>query len=119
MSINELIQQAVEPLVPVCVPGTYTGKNPRYITFAVLSVPDEYGDDEPEAIRHHITLHYISPLVDTPPKGSPQVVCRELCKALHRAGFSWPTVMDSADLEVRDCILECEYVEGLVLDGSL
>lgn len=113
MSINPIIKAAVEPLVPVCVPNTYNGDSPEYTTFSSLEIPDGFGDDAPQAIRHLVTLHYVCP-----PDHNPLETLRGLCCGLYRSGCTYPTTTNVSDDEVQDYILECEYMEGLS-DGTV
>lgn len=110
MSINETIISAVVPIVPVCVPDLYqpeVGEQTAeiYCTFNYNTIPDNFGDDEPEHERVLIQVHLYAPLgFDTIEKR------RAIPKALASAGMTWPTYTNASDKDGQHHVFECETV---------
>jgi hypothetical protein len=106
--LDSKIVTAVEPLVPVCVPGIYTGEAEEYCTFNYSEIPVGFGDNRPHAMRYLVQLHWFLPLKQRPhPKK----------KALRRAlmsvrGFTTPTITDATDGDGQHYVYEFEAVDG-------
>jgi len=113
MGIDEIIQSAVTPIVPRCAPKQYSGKDLEYCVYHYTELPDDFGDDEPQAIRYTVQLHWFFPWrpgisADAGIVGKKQ----KLRRALADAGFTWPTVTPAGDEEWEHYVFECEYADG-------
>ena len=108
--LDDKIRAAVEPLVPVCVPGIYTGEAEEYCTFNDTEISAGFGDNRAHAVRYLVQLHWFLPLKRRPhPKK----------KALRRAlmavrGFAAPTITDATDGDGQHYVYEFEAVDGEV-----
>ena len=101
MSINARIKSAVEPIVPVCVPDTYTGEAEIYCTFNGNATPVGFGDNRPRARLWSMQLHYFCPA------GHNSLATRlELCRAMNAAGFTYPTEENASDEDGQHYALE-------------
>ena len=108
MSINEIIIGAVSPIVPVCVPDLYDGESQEYCTFDYSTIGIHFGDDGPEALRYLVSLHWFLPLGE-----NPMAKRKQLCRALHGAGLTWPEVTPAGDGTCQHYVFECEWAEGV------
>ena len=61
MSLDEIIKEAIKPLVPVCVIDVYGGQAEEFCVYTYTEEPVYYGDNEPDSIRYHVQLHWIFP----------------------------------------------------------
>ena len=115
MGIDELIQAAVKPIVPVCVPKQYGGDALEYCVYDYTEVPDSFGDDAPEAIRYLVQVHWFFPWR---PNISAEADVRNkkqrLRRALAEAGMTWPSITPAGDSEWEHFTFECEYADGEV-----
>ena len=113
-TINQRIIEAVLPVVPVCVPDVYDpdpAETPadKYCIFNYTEMPDDFGDDAPGAMRYLCQLHYYAPL------GVNTISTRkELRRALHGAGFTYPSVDNATDGESQHFVFEFEDCDGEV-----
>ena len=111
MNVNEVIIQAVTPIVPVCVPDIYrpdAGEKPAevYCEFNYTESPDVFGDDEPQAILYLIQLHLYLPLGQTPIR-----MKRQLRRAMLDAGFIVGDFINASDEEAQHYALECRWMD--------
>ena len=113
-TINQRIIEAVLPVVSVCVPDVYDPdptETPadKYCIFNYTEMPDDFGDDAPGAMRYLCQLHYYAPL------GVNTISTRkELRRALHGAGFTYPSVDNATDGDAQHFIFEFEDCDGEV-----
>ena len=109
MDVAERLRAAALTVVTVCVPNAYDGDTSVYCTFNIDDSPEAEGDNSPTQMRHLIQLH-----LHCPPAGEfdPRATKRGLCQAIHAAGFTYPEVTDSGDLEGGHFVLEFEDVDG-------
>lgn len=106
MTINQRIKAAVTPLVPVCVATIYQGNEPEYCTFNYNSVPALFADDEPAHEIYLIQVHLYAPIgYDT------LRLRRDIKKALHSAGMTWPTYTNASDKDGQHHVFECEIAQ--------
>lgn len=87
---------------------------PRYYTFSCSSFGADFGDDEPGCERWLVNVHFFAPL-----KGNYTQQVKETKKALFRAGFTWPSMVDAGDKEGQHIVFECEIAEEVELDGEI
>lgn len=103
MSINDRIKNAVTPIVPECVPDLYEGEAAIYCTFNGNAVPVGFGDNRPRARRWLLQVHFHCP------KGYNSLALRlSLCRAIHGAGFTYPTEENASDGDGQHYVLEFE-----------
>lgn len=114
MDINEAIIQAVTPIVAVCMPDVYrpdAGTEPAevYCVFNYTEIADDFGDDEPGAIRYLGQLHLYLPF-----GASPIALKRRLRRAMLDIGCAVGDFLNATDLEGQHHTLEFEYADGEV-----
>lgn len=101
MSINARIKEAVEPIVAECVPDSYDGESAEYCTFNGNAIPVGFGDNKPRARLWLMQLHYFCA------KGHNSLATRlSLCRALHAAGFTYPSEENASDENGQHYVLE-------------
>lgn len=113
MSLDEIIKDAIKPLVPVCVIDVYGGKAEEFCVYTYTEEPVYYGDDEPDSIRYHVQLHWIFPwrpgITATPEIKAKK---KQIKRALVAAGLSYPTVGSAGDEHWAELVFETEYMDG-------
>lgn len=108
MTIDETIQNALTPIVPVVEPGNFLGMEDEYISYTYTEIPIDFGDNGPEAIRYLITIKWYFP------RGSanPLQKRRQICRAIAEADMVYPTVTPLDDDVGRCYVFETEAVDG-------
>jgi len=102
MNINQTLRAALSPIAPAEA-DAYEGRKGVYITFNYDTIPDDFGDDEPEHERVMAQVHLYAPLgVDTLNKR------RAIKRALVSAGFTWPRYTNASDKDGQHHVFECE-----------
>lgn len=113
--MDEIIRQAVTPLVPVCVPNQYGGAALEYAVYNYSEIPDAFGDDAPNAVRYLVQVHWFYPWAQGASAQAAAVEKRRaLRRALAAAGMTWPTVTPAGDRDYEHYVFECEYADGSV-----
>lgn len=107
MSIYSLMQSILEPIVPVVVPDSYEGEESEYIEYSMTDIPVFFGDNEPEFIRHLITIKWYAPN-----GGNPNQKKKQICRAIRDAGMVYPKITDLSDDVGRCFAFETEAVDG-------
>lgn len=91
MSLDEIIKEAIKPLVPVCVIDVYGGQAEEFCVYTYTEEPVYYGDNEPDSIRYHVQLHWIFPwrpgITATPEVKAKK---KQIKRALVAAGLDYP-----------------------------
>ena len=123
MSLDRLLIETLSALAPVeqgqltsppgrAAPSTY------YIT-NYATVPVNYGDDAPDQEKYLIQVHLFCPV-----ELNSLSTRKKTKQHLHSAGFSWPAETNagidhsqSGSAGKQHHIFECEWVEGVDLDG--
>lgn len=108
VTVNEVLIAAVEPIIPDCVPDVYDGENLEYCVFNCTEIPDDFGDDQPWAIRYLVQLHWYLPAGS----GSPEAKKRQIRQALIAAGFTAPTITPDHEEAGLHFVFECEWLDG-------
>lgn len=112
MTLGERIEAAVTPIVPICVPKQYGGDATEYCTYNYTQTAILFGDDEPEADRCQVQVHWLFPWT---PGGSetPEVLAKkkQLRRALAGVFETWPTVTPAGDSEWEHFVFEGEALE--------
>lgn len=114
--IDIRLRAAVDGAMPVgfpIYPNLYTGDELEYIVTNYTMLPVLHAGDRPGAARYLIQVHYY-----LPHKKNPNAVIEALCKALHQAGFTAPSVQNAADGSGQHYVLECEGIDGGVQYGD-
>ena len=111
MNVNEVIIQAVTPIVPVCVPDIYrpdAGEEPAevYCVFNYTEAAALFADDEPQAVDYLIQLHLY-----LPPRQTPIRLKRQLRRAMLDAGFAAGDFTNASDEEAQHYVLECRWMD--------
>lgn len=107
MSINSIIKSAVEPIVAACMPDRYDGEEREYCTFNYTELPACFGDDEAEAIRYLVQLHWFLPGGVNPLEKK-----RLIKRALVSAEFTCPIVTPVVEEVGQHYVFECEWAGG-------
>lgn len=111
MSINQIIKQAVEPVVPICVPVLYDGNEEVYTTFDVNTIGADFGDDAPAHEINLVQVHLFAPFgVNTID------IRRKIKRALFDAGMTWPVEEDATDEDGQHFVFECELATAVEVD---
>lgn len=93
---------------------SYAGDAEMYITFRIDENPDDFGNDEPGHDIVSVQLHLFAPFTRNTTK-----LRKQIRKALHAAGFTYPRTIDasetvrSSDGTEQHIVFECEDVEGV------
>lgn len=112
MTLGERIEEAVTPIVPICVPKQYGGESMEYCTYNYTETPDQFGDDAPEIVRCSVQVHWLFPW--TPGVSEAAEVLakkKQLRRALAEAMDTWPTVTPAGDNEWEHYVFEFEALE--------
>lgn len=115
MDIDEIIQAAVKPLVPVCVIDVYGGDAHEFCVYTYTETPLDFGDDMPHAIKYDVQLHWCFPWRPGI-TASPEIKAkkRAIKHALCSAGLSYPTVSSAGDDKWAELVFSTEYIDGAV-----
>lgn len=92
MSINELLRNAILPIVPICEPHSYDGDAPVYCVFNYSILPGMYADGVPLSMKYLMQLHLYVPIGQ-----NPLGLISEIGSAIQRAGFPCPEIQDESD----------------------
>lgn len=114
MNVNEVIIQAVTPIVPVCVPDIYrpdAGETTAevYCTFSYTESTDLFGDNRPTAIVYQAQLHLYLPLGKNPID-----MKRGIRGALLDAGCTVGDFDNYTDSDGQHYVLDFEYSDEAV-----
>lgn len=112
MNLGERIENAVTPIVAICVPKQYAGEAMEYCTYNYTETPDLFGDDEPEVIRCQTQVHWLFPW--TPGVSETDTVLakkKQLRRALAGVFETWPTITDASDSEWMHYVFEGQAIE--------
>lgn len=108
MTIEKRIRDALLTFGDPVQKGIYLGTGEKWFTFGYTTVPEVYGDDRPDAVRHLIDVHFFAPWTYDTAKRIPKV-----CLALESAGFTYPVVTSAGDQEGQHIVFDCEYAGGV------
>ena len=84
----------------------YTGSEQIYFVISVNAFPDDFADDGPQHIKYLCSVHLYCPHLF-----STTVLKKQVKKALHDAGFTYPTEIDASD-ETQHIVFEFEGADG-------
>lgn len=106
--LDDKIRAAVEPLVPMCVPGLYTGEAEEYCTFNYTEIPGAFGDSRPHVIRYLVQVNWFLPLKRRPKPKKEQL--RRALGTMQRC-VTWPTIEDASDELGQHYVYEFQAVD--------
>lgn len=113
MNVDQKIQDAVKPVIPVCVPKQYGGDAMEYCVYNYTEVPVAFGNNRARAIRYIVQVHWLFPWQPNISADSTvQTKKTALRNALEDAGFTCPTVTPAGDEEWEHFVFECEIAGG-------
>ena len=113
MTIEKRIRDALLTFGDTVQKGIYIGTGEKWFTFGYTAVPDVYGDDNPDAVRYLVDVHFFAPWTFDTSQRIPQV-----CLALEKAGFTYPVVTSAGDQEGQHIVFDCEDVGGVPSGGN-
>lgn len=113
MSINERIITAVQDLSILCCPWEeYEGSNDEklssYLVFNYTVVPFCDSDDEPIYEKYLIQLHYFGTASENTVS-----LRKKIKRAIHAAGFPWPSEENASDSDGQHYVFEFEALEAI------
>ena len=114
MRINEAIEAAVTPVIPICEHEQYAGEAVEYVVYTYTRQPAGFGDNTGHFWLHQVTLHWWLPfepgLSGIPDEPAVVSKLRELLANLEDYDFSRPSITPGGDEECMDIILECQWL---------
>lgn len=108
MSLESEIRSAVAFTGLDCAAGEYTGSASAYLVMNHSTVPTHFADDEPEDERQLVQLHLYCPT-----KQNTVQLRTDIKRAIHEAGFSYPSTVDATDKTGQHVVFEFEGLAGL------
>lgn len=114
MSIASRIIKAISFTNLPCVQVSYNGSAETYFTFNLQAIPSVFADDTPDADIWLIQLHLYAPFTQDTTK-----LRRQVRKAIHEAGFTYPDMTDassgvrSSDGTEQHIVFEFEDATGV------
>lgn len=107
MNIDQRIKEALTPIIPEVQPDIYTGDAVEYIVWNYNLGPVLFADSTPDAARYFVQVHMYLP------SGVNPIQKRiDICRAMHTAGFTYPSVTNASDKSGQHYVFECEYTDG-------
>lgn len=111
-TLDDLILDAVTPIVKPCVPNLYTGEAAEYCTYNYDELSAGFGDNRAHAMRALVQVHYLSPL-----RANTAATRRRLWAALADVdAFTAPDITNASDQTGQHYVFEFEALGG-VADG--
>ena len=115
MTAFEAVQNALSFLEIPCLPYTYEGSAPKYITYNYAADRGaDFGDDAPSCDLTDMQIHFFMPIVNQQKKHEPFIHYKQqIRRHLFESGFTYPhiTVLEEKETNTWHLIFECEYVE--------
>ena len=109
MTANQIIINALKPFGYPCKPNFYNGGEKKYFTFNYADERGaDYGDNQPGCILSSMQIHFFLPMKENCIKEK-----KEVRKALFKAGFTYPVVIEITEEEnsTRHIVYECDITE--------
>lgn len=105
--IDEIINAAISPIVPALEPNRYRGEALEYVTWNYTTIPVIFADSTPDAARYLIQVHWF-----LPHEVNPNAKKLSICRALHNAGLTYPSITNATDKDGQHYVFECEFADG-------
>ena len=113
MSIESRIITALASLGYKIYPANYDGADETYFVFNHNTLPDDFGNNQPQHERALIQVHFFCP------HDFNSVKARKDAKlALLQAGFTYPYMTDAGDKDGQHWVFECQIAEAVEMDGE-
>jgi len=109
MSVDSVIRSSLASLSEVVVPNKYDGELKNYIVYNYTSIPDVFAESEPDVMHYYCQVHWF-----LPHKENPNAKKKQICQALHGAGFTYPSITNASESSCQHYIFECQYCDGEV-----
>lgn len=115
-NINEIIVNAVSPIISEVHEGIYTGAADEYVNFTYYAMGGNYADSAAGAEIYSVSVGYFA-------RVGRNVTAKRTAirRALYAAGFTYPSEMNAAGDEDGDgwqhYVFECEYVGEALSHG--
>lgn len=106
MNTDNAIKAALEGVLPL-FPNQYTGNELEYLVYNYSTIPDVFAEGVPHAARYFVQVHLYLPT-----KRNPNALKLQISRALHDAGFTWPSIENASDREGQHYTFECYYTNG-------
>lgn len=107
MSIESRIRLALATFEHKVYPDTYNGKDEAYFVFNYNTIPDDFGNNQPNHERALIQVHLFCP------HGFNSVQLRKDVKlALLHAGFTYPYTTNASDEDGQHWVFEFQVAEA-------
>lgn len=107
MTIDETLKSTLSQILPELAPNQYTGNALEYIVWNYNLTPVIFADSTPDAARYFVQVHMYLP------SGVNPIQKRiDICRAMHTAGFTYPSVTNASDKSGQHYVFECEYADG-------
>lgn len=114
MTVNERIRAALLPFGDPVFAAVATGDVQRYYAFNYTTLGADYADNDPSHERYLIQVHFFCPnSYDTVER------VKQTKRSLRSAGMTWPEMTNASDENGQHVVFECEYAEGIDLDGDI
>lgn len=114
MRINQTIEAAVLPVIPVCEQEQYAGEATEYVVYTYTRQPAGFGDNTGHFWLYNVTLHWWLPfepgLSGVPQEAAVAAKLRQLLDNLEAFDFTKPSITPGGDEECMDIILECQWL---------
>lgn len=103
MTINDQIRSALEPIGWPIVADNMSPGFSKFFVFNYTSLPDNFGDNEPQHERYLVQIHLFAPHKEN------TVRVRKQCKqCIFEAGFTFPSMVDASDETGQHWVFEFE-----------
>ena len=111
VSIESRIRAALVPLGYKTYPATYDGAEETYFVFNHNTLPDDFGNNQPQHERALIQVHFFCPHDFNSVKAR-----KDVKLAMLNAGFTYPYMTDASDKAGQHWVFEFETAEAV--DGE-
>ena len=112
MTLGKRIEEAVTPIIPICVSKQYGGDATEYCTYNYTETPDLFGDGEPEAAVCLVQVHWLFPWApNVSESDTVQDKKRRLRRSLAEVFETWPTITSAGDSEWEHYVFEGQAIE--------
>lgn len=115
MSLDSKIISALTSACADIQPNRYTGTAKTYMVFNYYEMPTVHAEGKPNVIRYSVQVHYYCPHGT-----NPNTKKSDIAKKIWEMGCAtYPSITNASDNTGQHYVFEFEYLEGLVLDGTV